>query len=147
MIQTTDLDYCWCCHIDFAPKGQAQKELHHIIPRAYGGSDGPMVSICDTCHTRLHKIATCLYSKQPYFHLLQGLDQESIKRVLYLATCVVNAKQATENDPNKKVMVVLSLTGQEGQKIDQLKKTLRLTSREQVIKYALASLYKKHFIS
>lgn len=147
MIQTIDIDHCWCCHADFAPKGRAQKELHHIIPRAYGGSDGPMVSICDTCHTRVHKIATCLYSKQSYFQFLQGLDQESIKRLLYLSTCVVNAKQATENDPNKKVVVVISLTGQEGEKVDQLKKVLKLSSREQIIKYALASLYKKHFMS
>ncbi len=147
MISTMDLDHCWCCNALFAPKGHAQKELHHIVPRAYGGVDGPMVSICDTCHTRVHKIASCIYSKQPYYAFTKGLDASVVKRLVYLATCVANAKSATNNDPNKKVVVVISFSGQDGQKIDKLKKVLNLSSREQVMKHALASLYSRHFIT
>ena len=116
------------------------------MPRAYGGVDGPQVSLCTTCHTRIHKVAGCLMRKLPYFELTQGLDSEQLKKTLYLATCIMNAESMARNDPNKKTVVVLSLMGGETAKLDKLKKALAVPSREAVLKVALDSLYKKHFI-
>lgn len=144
-IKSMILDHCWVCNTKFAPKGPAHEERHHIVPRAYGGEDGPMVSLCDTCHTRLHKTAVALSSNKPTYLLLQGLNPEAQKRIYYLASCVVNAKAATENDPNKKTMVTLQLSGQETQKLDQLKRALNVPSRSAVILAAVESLYKRTF--
>lgn len=146
MIKSMILDHCWVCGAKFAPQGTAQEEQHHIVPRAYGGSDGPIVSLCDTCHTRLHKAALCIEANRPVYSFINGLSQEQQQRLLYLSTCVVNAKLATKNDPNKKSMVVLQFSRQETEQIDRLKKALGLKSRMAVIKAAILSLYNKRFI-
>ena len=140
MIKSMILDHCWVCGAKFAPSGTAQEEQHHIIPRAYGGSDGPVVSLCDTCHTRLHKAALCIEANKPVFPFINGLNQDQQQKLLYLSTCVVNAKLATKNDPNKKSVIVFQLTCQETEQIDRLKKSLGLRSRIAVIKMAILSL-------
>ena len=145
MIKSMILDHCWICGAKFAPKGPAQEEQHHIVPRAYGGSDGPVVSLCDTCHTRLHKAALAIESNNPVFQFTTGLNQDQIQKLLYLSTCVVNAKLATKNDPNKRSVVVLQFTGKETEQLDALKKVLGAKSRMAVIKAAIFALYNKHF--
>lgn len=146
MIKSMVLDHCWVCNAKFAPQGTAQEEQHHIVPRAYGGSDGPVVSLCDTCHTRLHKAALCIEGNKPVYPFVNGLTQDQQQKLLYLSTCVVNAKLATKNDPNKQSMVVLHFTRQETDQLDRLKKSLGLKSRMAVIKTAILSLYNKRFI-
>ena len=145
MIKSMILDHCWVCGAKFAPQGTAQEEQHHIVPRAYGGSDGPIVSLCDTCHTRLHKAALCIEAHKPVHIFVNGLNQDQQQRLLYLSTCVVNAKLATKNDPNKKSVVVLQFNKQETEQIDRLKKALRLKSRMAVIKAAIFAMYTKQF--
>ena len=145
MIKSMILDHCWICGAKFAPKGPAQEEQHHIVPRAYGGSDGPVVSLCDTCHTRLHKVALAIESNNPVFQFTTGLNQDQIQKLLYLSICVVNAKLATKDDPNKRSVVVLQFTGKETEQLDALKKVLGAKSRMAVIKAAIFALYNKHF--
>lgn len=144
-------DTCWVCGVRFTdanPPGTANREDHHIIPRAYGGIDGPQVSLCDHCHTRVHKIQACLLHNKPYFIYTQGLDQNGIQKVLYLATCAYNAKKATDNDPNKKLTLVLSLNGERLQKIEKLKQIMPsgMRSRASIYNYALDYLYSKMFV-
>ena len=146
MIKSMILDHCWVCNEKFAPKGTAQEEQHHIVPRAYGGSDGPIVSLCDTCHTRLHKAALCIEAKKPVFPFINGLTQDQQQRLLYLSTCVVNAKLATKDDPNKCAVVTLQLTKKETDCIDKLKKALGVKSRMAVIKAAIFAEYNRRFI-
>lgn len=145
MIKSMILDHCWVCGAMFAPKGSAQEEQHHIVPRAYGGSDGPVVSLCDTCHTRLHKAALCIEANKPVHTFITGLNQDQIQKLLYLSTCVVNAKLATKHDPNKRSMVVVQFTSKETEQLDALKKVLGAKSRMAVIKAAIFALYNKHF--
>lgn len=145
MIKSMILDHCWVCDAKFAPNGSAQEEQHHIVPRAYGGSDGPIVSLCNTCHTRLHKAALCIEAHKPVYQLLNGLNQAQIEKLLYLSSCVVNAKLATKHDPNKRSMVVMHFTNKETEQLDALKKALGAKSRMAVIKAAIFALYTKHF--
>lgn len=145
MVKSMILDHCWVCGTFFIPKGPAHEEQHHIVPRAYGGEDGPVVSLCDSCHTRLHKAAISIAAgKQPDQYTL-GLTANAKTKVLYLASCAANAKLATLNDPNKKSVIVIPLTGKETQQIDALKRALRAPSRAAVIKAAIYTLYTKHF--
>src|SRR5690606_18118779 len=125
--------------------GPANREEHHVVPRAYGGTDGPLVSLCDGHHTALHKIAVALKSNKPYHQHLTR-DPEQDQKLMYLATVVVNAQAATTGDPNKKTMVVVSLDGVLAEKLKRLSKMYpQVGGRAALVKLAIESLYSKHF--
>lgn len=145
------LDHCWVCgtrFVDARPPGPALREDHHIIPRAAGGVDGPQVSLCDTHHTKLHKIALRLKSGKPHFDLLTGEDIERQKKLLWLAIRVHEAFNLTKDDPNKKALAILTLDRRRQQQIEQLKLIYpKAKSREAILDLALQSLYNRHFQS
>ena len=135
-------DSCWVCSSPFS--SSCKEERDHIIPRAYGGIDGPQVSLCDSHHSALHEIALKLYSKKSYFNLLpHKADQDA--RLLYLASVAYNARVLTEKDPNKKQMVVLHLSGPEIAMLKKLKPVYKNAGRERLIGVAIDLLYKRHF--
>lgn len=144
------LDYCYVCgtrFTDVRPPGTANREEHHIIPRQAGGADGPTVSLCDGHHAVLHKIASRMSSGKPHFDLVTGESDANKQKLYWLASRVYNAFQLVKNDPNKKVMVIMTLDRKQQTVIDQLSKIYpRAKSREAVLTLALESLYKKHFI-
>lgn len=143
-------DHCWVCSVRFqdaSPPGPAPKERHHIIPRQAGGIDGPTVDLCGDHHTMLHKIANRLSSGRPHFDLVTGETDDSKKKIYWLATCVYNAFQATSKDPNKKVMVLVTLDQNQQKIMQALAKVYpNLKSREAIFDYAIKSLYAKHFM-
>jgi hypothetical protein len=143
------LPHCWVCEkrfTDASPPGPANKEIHHIIPRQAGGSDGPTVTICDGHHAALHKIALRMKSGKPHFDLLVGDTPPQKQKVLWLASRVHIAFEAVKNDPNKKVVVVMGLNAQQQLMIDRLKKVYpTLKSREAIFNLALQNLYNRHF--
>ena len=145
------LDHCWICGTRFTdskPPGPANKETHHIIPRQAGGTDGPTVDICDRHHTMLHKIANRLSSGKPHFDLVTGETPAQKQKVYWLATRVFDAFQAVKNDPNKKVMTILTLDKKQQHQIHLLQKVYpKAKSREALFMLALEALYKKHFTS
>lgn len=146
-----NMQYCWVCGVRFndltTNPGPANREEHHIIPRAYGGSDGPVVSLCDSHHTALHKMAVALASGKPYFQHLNGHSRDQQNKLLFLATRVRDAEAATRNDPNKKASVVLSLDAATASKLDALKKVYpQARSRAGVIKVAIDVLYNRTFL-
>jgi hypothetical protein len=113
---------------------EGNAEGHHVVPRAYGGSQGPVVNLCDSCHTKVHKLAHLLEKgKTDTF----GLDSEAFSRLNYLASVVVRAKSLMREDPNKRVKVTLTLTVKEANRLDIIKERYRLGSREDVLKYLL----------
>jgi len=143
---TINLPYCWVCGAKFQQHGGTENvEHHHVIPVNAGGVDGPTVSICDTDHTKAHHIAIALKGKKPYFTLIQGLPEERVKKLMYLATCIVNAELATKDDVNKSAMAVLTLDRRQKLMIDKLKSVYNLSSREKVLALALEKLFNKHF--
>jgi hypothetical protein len=144
-----NLPHCWVCGVRFSdqkPPGPANREEHHIIPRQAGGSDGPQVSLCDVHHTKLHKIALRLSSSKPHFDLLIGEPDAAKHKLLWLASRVFTAFEVMKNDPNKKVMVLISIDRQKQLMIDRLKKVYpKAKSRESIYDLALTSLYQRHF--
>jgi hypothetical protein len=149
-MDSISLPHCWVCDKRFTdsnPPGPENKEVHHIIPRAAGGSDGPTVTICDGHHKALHKIALRLTSGKPYFDLLVGDSPEQKQKVLWLASRVHYAFQAVKGDPNKKVVVVMGLDAKQQLMIDKLKVVYpSLKSREAIFNLALQNLYNKSFV-
>ena len=144
MLENTFLSYCWACKNVF--NAELLEHRHHIVPRAFGGVDGPQVSLCDTDHAILHKIALRLIAEKPFFDLLTK-NQARDKHILYLAMIVANAKIATDNDPNKAQVVVLHLTKEYKDKLNELKQVMGKMSRQRLIEYAVDNLHNKFFIT
>jgi hypothetical protein len=144
------LPFCWVCGVRFTdslPPGPANKEVHHIIPRAAGGSDGPTVTICETHHGKLHKIANCMSSGKPHFSFVSDETPEQKQKLYWLASRVFNAFQLTDDDPNKQVMVIMNLDRKQQLMIDRLRKVYpKARGREALLAFALDSLYSKHFL-
>jgi hypothetical protein len=98
----------------------------------------------------LHKIADRLASKKkkPYHDLLVGETPETTQRVMWLAVQAYNAFQLVKNDPNRKIMLIMGLSNDQQQMIENLKKVYpSLKSREAIVDLALRSLHAKHFTS
>ena len=134
------LDYCWVCGARFTdsnPSGMANKELHHVVPRAFGGLDGPIVSLCDTCHSKVHKLA--LMNSVDYT-IFNGLDKQAQSKLQYLASVIKNAKQMAGSDVNKLFPISFKITRKESEVLDKLKIRYSLSSRAAVYKLALQKL-------
>ena len=141
------LDHCWVCLARFVGDGGTeQREDHHIIPRAYGGTDGPTVTLCDTDHTRAHRIADCIKAEKTFHTYTKGLDSDRVNKLVWLATQIQNAYLALGNDPNKMARAMVALNQRHRLMVDQLKKVYpKAKSREAVLLFALESLHAKHF--
>jgi hypothetical protein len=140
---------CWVCGVRFktsVPPGPANREDHHIFPRNAGGTDGPEVSLCDSHHADLHKVALRLQAKKPFQDLLIGASSDQQKKILWLATMVVKAEKYAENDPNKLLRNGVQLNPFETQMILRLQKVTG-KSRSDLLRAGLYLLFKKHFPS
>lgn len=144
----TLVDRCWICDNKFTDFGGTDhtlvQEFHHIIPRAYGGLDGPTVSLCSGHHTTLHDIAQKLISGRPYFEFLTK-DPLIDKRLLYLATRVQNAHATFSNDPNKRLVLTASITKAEVAMMEALYPVYKVRSREALFHHILKEVYERHF--
>lgn len=148
-MKSIHLNYCWICEKRFTDAenpGLLNREEHHVIPRAYGGIDGPTVSLCDTHHTAAHKVASLLEAGKPYHLFTKNLNQTQISKLLYLATVIVNAKNKVANDPNKYSLVIIKLDKDTSDKVNKLQKIYK-GSREKLVRLSINSLYNKHFMS
>jgi hypothetical protein len=135
------LDHCWVCRTPFGPS--MKEERHHLIPRAYGGTDGPQVSLCDSHHTALHNIALRLYSERSFTDLLTQVPEHDSK-LIYLGQVVYKARLLTENDPNKRRVEVVPLTSDSFRKLIKLK-TIHKVSRSKLIETAINQMYSRYF--
>lgn len=135
------LPKCWVCQRKFGPS--LKEERHHLIPRAYGGTDGPQVSLCDSHHSALHNIALRLYSKRTYEDLITG-SKEMDTKLTYMGKVVYKARLLTENDPNKKRVEVYAFSGETFAKLKRLK-AIYGGSRESIVDRAINQLYSRHF--
>lgn len=142
------LDYCFVCGVRFKtslPPGPANRENHHIFPRNAGGTDGPEVSLCSTHHALAHKIAHRLHSKKNIVDLMAGELPTSQKKLMWLATKIVEAERLAENDPNKLYRNGVQLTPAETEMMKKLQGVYPGKSRSDIFRVALLLFYKKHF--
>lgn len=116
-----------------------------MVPRAYGGADGPQISLCDSHHNMMHKIALALITKSNYFKYLSG-SKEQDKRSLYLAATIQKSHALYSKDPNKRITVVSSFSSEEMKTIAALKKVLGLKSQSSVVRHAVQLLAARTFL-
>jgi hypothetical protein len=140
------LNHCFVCGGLFNDSGGTLvKHFHHMVPVAYGGVDGPQVTLCSEDHNTLHHIAVAMKSGKTYHKYLYQKTPEVCKKLKTLATIVYNSELASRNDPNKLVSVMLHLNAEQKQKIEMLKKVYPKTSRSELFFLAIENLYLKHF--
>lgn len=74
---------------------------HHIIPRAFGGKNGPQITLCVDHHELIHDEAKKQIVTNPKQLLTKGFEHVTI--LSYLINLIVNAEKKTTGDPNKTV--------------------------------------------
>lgn len=133
---------CWVCGSTVA------LEEHHMIPRAYGGQDGPVICLCATCHSNVHKLADATGLAKPELSIAKSIaltdNKISLTRLQQLAIIIIQAKATTQKDPNKTAVYMDRFEAETLKKLKSLAKALRL-NQKQVVRLAIAHLYGKYF--
>ena len=117
---------------------------HHVIPRAFGGSDGPTVSLDTGHHDLLHLVAEKILIGAPWEDFVRNMNKTQKQRLLYLATRVVVAAKTMGADPNKKVGVPLSFSQTQLRMLNSLCKATSL-GRGELLQMLLEREYIKFF--
>ena len=132
-------DICWVCGLT------TSLEEHHMIPRAYGGQDGPTITLCAGCHSSVHKLAD--YNAQDVSYaqkLLKTVNKKSLTRLVELAIIIAYSKQATKNDENKTIIFMDRFPASVNKQLKALAKILKKDQRT-IVRLAIAQLYKHYF--
>jgi hypothetical protein len=146
-IINSDPSCCWVCGIRFTtsqPPGPGNCEEHHVFPQNAGGTDGPLVRLCDTDHTKAHKLALSLHKKKIASEYLIGASEEGKKKLMWLAAMIVKAEKATENDPNKVWKNPVNLEGQAPEAMRRLRAINPKLSKAAIVELALLKLLKSY---
>lgn len=131
------LSYCWVCQTT-----DTSFEQHHLVPRCFGGENGPTVTLCESCHTIAHENAENIYHGHP---LTTYNEVEKTTRSHYLSRVIVNARLAVEASPtNKKYKFATTFNSSTHDKLVRLVSHYN-SSQQKVIIYAINSLYAKLF--
>ena len=132
-------DVCWVCQRKFDQN--LTDHDHHIIPRAFGGADGPQVRICSPHHQLLHALATVLVANGRV--TVADLDVPTAERVMFLASRAAMAELRTEAEPNKRILTSFYLSQTDNAAL--AKRLARTTPR--LSKQALMETLVKRFLS
>ncbi|MFQ3543821.1 HNH endonuclease [Halobacillus rhizosphaerae] len=80
---------CDLCH-----RKSGKTTVHHLIPRQYGGTEGPTAVLCSACHRQVHALFTNA-ELAGFYHTLERLaDHPSMIKYL---------KWIKKQDPAKKI--------------------------------------------
>lgn len=124
------------------PPGPAIEHRHHLFPRNAGGTDGPVVSLCDTHHSKSHRIAERLQAGKPYQEFLAGEPEEFAKKLMWIASLIVRAEALTADDPNKQFAVSIPVNAEVRRVLTALKTKHGCKSYAAVYNMALAYFIK-----
>lgn len=121
------MDVCWSCN------SALPLEVHHVIPRAFGGENGPTVTICTSCHTKAHHLGLKLF----------GSDADiGVKpRLLYLGACIALAAYKAMGG-NKRIKYSGSLKYEDHLKLKVVQRDLGFRSQQDTLIYCLERVYK-----
>lgn len=127
------LNHCWIC------SDRASLHNHHIIPQAYGGTDGPQVTLCASCHNGVHHVADGRVDMRPDYW---DTDERVVKSNT-LVNLIVNARKLSSGSENKQVAITIILTSQQAKHLDRVKAALGLSSRVSTIKTLIDLFYQR----
>ena len=128
-----NLNHCWVCH------DASSLHEHHIIPQAYGGVDGPTVTLCATCHNGVHHVADGRVDMQP----TSWNETERLHRAQWLVSAIAQARIVASKSANKRVIVTLELSANEAKMLDRIKQSIGSTSRVDTLRTLLKQTYQR----
>ena len=142
---------CYACRelfIDTSPQGSKVRHGHHIIPRAYGGSNGPVVDLCNEDHDLLHRLAEKVLAGKLTQAGVEALAQDATHRstLVWLVGRVVSAARLVKYDPNKRGQISVVLTAEQSKKLDDLKKFFNRSSRTATLLHLIELTHKANFL-
>lgn len=105
---------------------------HHVIPQAYGGKDGPTVTLCANHHNLIHELAKAHMSGKPIDAKWRTpLERE---RGATLALAIVQAQQKSKD---REFKIVYKISLEHRRRLGELKKRLGFTSLEKTIDFCV----------
>lgn len=128
---------CWVCGTLMLDS----RHNHHLIPRAFGGLNGPTVDICADDHNVLHRLALRRADDPSVILALLGKP-----RLAYLTNVVRYAREVTKNNKNKRFQLSVTLSGDTGRKLADIKRITGSTNNEQVIGLLISEYHSRRFI-
>ena len=126
--------------------GSTPGHSHHIIPQAFGGANGPTVDLCTADHNLLHAIGLRMTAGKPYADLTIGLGSKRKSAILWLASKVALAYEATQDDPNKRVQLNMVVSAKKAGKLDELMKIFNVSSRQAALERLIDEAHRRHFL-
>jgi hypothetical protein len=121
-------------------------EDHHVIPEHLGGKAGPLTSLCEKEHGRVHSIAEAIIKKKPPSQeSLLGTEGEKSRRAK-LAAAIVRANAAVINDPNRNIKFEAIISSQLNTKLAALKKELGVRNNGEFLTRVIEAL-EKYYLS
>lgn len=145
---TLILPFCWVCNAQRKDidASVAPMEEHHIVPRSYGGADGPTVTICPACHTNAHTCGEALFKGNSTLVYKFYSDQIKQDRCLYLAEVICRSKALASKSENKRYVYSGFLKAETHKKLRDLVTFYgKKASQQKIIVLAIEELHKKHF--
>ncbi len=127
------MNKCWICE---TTKGIHE---HHIVPRAYGGINGPTVNLCGAHHTLVHNTAL---KKSPNERRkeLEGHTEAQTKKLEELVY-VIRRSRLLSRYMRRPMTLQVTLSPENAQKFRQLKKMLGASSYEQTVYRCINLVY------
>lgn len=114
------LQHCWVC------AGKHGLNDHHVIPEAYGGVDGPQVTLCASHHTLIHTVALRPRSRWRQ-ELAPHHNEEQLAKLMQLVDIIAKAKAATRG-LKRPLVVQHKFSTERGIKLKELKYLLGCSS-------------------
>lgn len=86
-----EFDHCELCE-----RAPLKTTVHHLLPRQYGGAEGPTAHLCVACHKQIHALFTN-EELAGFYHTLERLKDHP-DMVKYL-------KWVKKQSPHKKITI------------------------------------------
>lgn len=138
-------DTCWVCGT------YGNLELHHVIPRSYGGENGPQVQVCGTCHTGVHALSLItslfdgsIFTESETILAVTTATKDWLKPTKFVARMlrawclgyiIYQARLQLKGveEPNKKVKFSTTFSGEVSRKLKVIAKAEGNLSQEEMI--------------
>jgi len=123
---------CWVC------TSNNEVDEHHVIPQSAGGTKGPTKPLCVACHDGIHKVATSkILTDANLLNIMPYLTEDGIAKCKKLIRAILLAHKLVRHDPNKKMMLQMTLNGEQKRKLLSIKKRYGLSSIAKTVIFCL----------
>ena len=113
---------------------------HHVVPRAYGGINGPVVPLCGTHHTLVHTLALKKNSLERE-KLLAGHTAEQKEKINQLVLIIRRARISAKQF-QRPITIQIQFDLETSSMLRQLKHLLGARSLQQTLIRSIHKVYK-----